>query len=567
MTNGRPELTKNYDPAEVEPRLYARSIAAGVFHEDPDPARPPFVISMPPPNITGRAHLGTASTFTPQDVLTRYHRMLGENAVWIPGQDHAAIATETVLVREIAKEGLTRESLGREKYLERAWQWRETYGGAIDESFRRLGFGPDWARERFTLDAGLSEAVIKVFVDLYNEGAIYRGTRLVNWDPQAQSTLSDAEVDDEETDTFLWHLRYRGADGGDGIVIATTRPETYLADVAVAVHPDDERYRHLIGTEVVLPLIERTIPVIADDAVLPTFGTGAVKVTPAHDAADYEIGQRHGLRMPTVIDYDGRICAAVWRLASDEPATEAERARWLRAAQRMAPYVGMDRFAARERIVTDLRAAGALIAEEPYRTKLPLSSRTQVVIEPLLSLQWFVSMRAAGGAGAGGVSRRLVALRPRTLRPHLRIRSGGDPRLERLAPGLVGASASRLVHPERRCDRRARRRTSAASGPRTARYRSATARPRHARHVVLVGALAVFDSRLAERDPRTRALVSQPSHGHQPRHHLPMGIADGHARAALSGQASRSKRSSSRRWCSTSTAARCRNRSTTRSTR
>ncbi|MEO7039359.1 MAG: valine--tRNA ligase, partial [Candidatus Elarobacter sp.] len=394
MTNGRSELAKNYDPAEVEPRLYARSLAAGVFHEEPDPARPPFVISMPPPNITGRAHLGTASTFTPQDVLTRYHRMLGENAEWIPGQDHAAIATETVLVRELAKEGLTRDGLGREKFLERAWQWRESYGGAIDESFRRLGFGPDWARERFTLDAGLSEAVIKVFVDLYNDGAIYRGTRLVNWDPQAQSTLSDAEVDNEETDTFLWHLRYRGADGGDGVVIATTRPETYLADVAVAVHPDDERYRHLIGTELVLPLIERRIPVIADAAVLPAFGTGAVKVTPAHDATDYEIGQRHGLRMPTVIDYDGRICAAVWRLASDEPATEDERSRWARAAERMAPYVGLDRFDARGRIVADLRAAGALVAEEPYHTELPLSSRTQVVIEPLLSLQWFVSMRA-----------------------------------------------------------------------------------------------------------------------------------------------------------------------------
>src|SRR6202171_5941029 len=258
-------LAKTYDPGTVESRRYAEWLAAGVFHEEPDPARPPFIISMPPPNITGRAHLGQGSTYTPQDILTRYHRMLGENADWIPGQDHAAIATEAVLVRELAKEGLTREKLGREKYLERAWAWREQYGGEINETFRKLGFGPDWERERFTLDPGLSAAVAKVFIDLYNDGLIYRGTRLVNWDPVAQSTLSDAEVENEDADTFLWHVRYRAEDGGDGVVVATTRPETYLADVAVAVHPDDERYRRLIGTTVVLPIVDRAIPVIADD--------------------------------------------------------------------------------------------------------------------------------------------------------------------------------------------------------------------------------------------------------------------------------------------------------------
>jgi valyl-tRNA synthetase len=385
----RPDPPKIYDPAEVEPRLYARWLDSGVFHEDADPARPPFVISMPPPNITGRAHLGHASTYTPMDVLTRYHRMLGENADWIPGQDHAAIATEAVLVRELAKEGLTRDGLGREKYLERAWQWRAQYGGEINELFRRLGFGPDWDRERFTLDPGLSAAVVKVFVDLYDDGLIYRGTRLVNWDPVSQSTLSDAEVEDEERDTFLWHIRYRGEDGGDGLVIATTRPETYLADVAVAVHPADERYRHLIGKNVVLPLVDRAIPVIADEAVEPEFGTGAVKVTPAHDQTDYEIGQRHGLPMPTVIDFDARIVAPVWRY--DE--TPARRAPIDAQAPKMAAYAGVDRFAARTLIVEDLRALGALVEERPYRTKLPLSSRSHVVIEPLLSLQWFVRMQ------------------------------------------------------------------------------------------------------------------------------------------------------------------------------
>jgi valyl-tRNA synthetase len=382
----RPELPKTYDPAEVEPRLSARWLASGVFHEEPDPARPPFIISMPPPNVTGRAHLGHASTYTTMDVLTRYHRMLGENADWIPGQDHAAIATESVLVRELAKEGLTRNGLGREAFLERAWAWRHQYGGEINEAFQRLGFGPDWDRERFTMDPALSEAVIKVFVELYEDGLIYRGTRLVNWDPVAQSTLSDAEIEDDERDTFLWHIRYRAADGGDGLVIATTRPESYLADVAVAVHPNDERYAHLVGKQVVLPIVDRAIPVIADEAVQPEFGTGAVKVTPAHDQTDYEIGQRHDLPMPTVIDFDARVTVPVWRY--DE--TPERRAPIDAQAAKMAPYAGLDRFDARKRIVEDLRALGALVEQRPYHTTIPVSERTGAVIEPLLSLQWFV---------------------------------------------------------------------------------------------------------------------------------------------------------------------------------
>ena len=385
------DLPKTYDPASVEAARYATWLATGVFHEEPDPARPPFVISMPPPNITGRAHLGHGSTYTPMDILTRYHRMLGENATWLPGQDHAAIATESVLVRELAKEGLTRDGLGREAFLERAWAWREKYGFELYESFRTLGFGPDWDRDRFTMDAGLSAAVTKVFVELYRQGLIYRGTRLVNWDPKARSTLSDAEIENDERDTSLWHLRYRAEDGGDGLIIATTRPETFLGDVAVAVHPEDERYRHLVGKNVVLPLVGRAIPVIADAAVESSFGTGAVKVTPAHDATDYEIGARHRLVMPTIIDYAGAICAPVWHDGSRMP-PPAETVAWSDAERRMAPYVGMDRFAARRAIVEDLRACGALVREEPYRTSVPISSRSGEVIEPLLSLQWFCRM-------------------------------------------------------------------------------------------------------------------------------------------------------------------------------
>lgn len=385
-----PDIPKHYDPAEVEPRLFARDLAAGLFHAEPDPDRPPHIISMPPPNITGAAHLGHGSTYTPMDALTRYHRMRGDNATWLPGQDHAAIATEAVLVRELAKEGLTRDGLGRERYLERAWAWRHQYGNRINEQFKRLGFGADWERERFTLDAGLSHAVLKVFVELYREGYIYRGTRLVNWDPVAKSTLSDAEVVNVPHHGSLWHLRYQAADGGPGVVVATTRPETYFADVAVAVHPDDERYAHLIGRHVVLPLVNRPIPVIADAAVEPNFGTGCVKVTPAHDFTDYEIGQRHGLPMPTVIDYDGRIIAPIWRIEPD-PAT---RAHVEIGADVLARYVGMDRFDARAEIVRDLEAAGALVRTEAYETTVPVSERSGKIIEPLLSLQWFCSMES-----------------------------------------------------------------------------------------------------------------------------------------------------------------------------
>ncbi len=366
------QLPKNYDPKAVEPRLYEFWERGGFFHEDPDPARPPFIIPMPPPNVTGRAHLGHGSTYTPQDVLTRYHRMLGDNADWLPGLDHAAIATEAVLVRELAAQGIARDSLGREGFVERAWEWSRTTGGTIEQQFRTLGFGPDWQRSRFTMDDGLSAAVRKVFVALYREGLIYRGKRLINWDPKGKTTVSDAEIEHVECDATLWHIRYRAKDGSFAIEIATTRPETMLGDVAVAVHPDDDRYAALIGKTVVLPLVEREIPIIADEAVERGFGTGAVKVTPAHDPTDYEIGLRHQLAMPTILDTEARISDAEIGVGA---------------------YAGLDRYDARARIVADLRQNGALIKEEPYRHSVATSERSGDVIEPLLSLQWFVKMK------------------------------------------------------------------------------------------------------------------------------------------------------------------------------
>jgi valyl-tRNA synthetase len=366
------ELPKTYDPKAVEPRLYEFWERSGFFHEDPDPARPPFIIPMPPPNVTGRAHLGHGSTYTPQDVLTRYHRMLGDNADWLPGLDHAAIATESVLVRELAAQGISRESLGRDGFIERAWEWSRTTGRTIESQFRTLGFGPDWQRSRFTMDDGLSAAVRKVFVALYREGLVYRGKRLINWDPKGKTTVSDAEVEHVERDSTLWHIRYTSKDGSFGIEIATTRPETMLGDTAIAVHPQDDRYAQFVGKTVVLPLIGREIPVVADAAVEREFGTGAVKVTPAHDPTDYEIGLRHDLPMPTIMDSDAKITAAEIAVGS---------------------YAGLDRYEARERIVADLRASGALIKEEPYRHSVAVSERSGEVVEPLLSLQWFVKMK------------------------------------------------------------------------------------------------------------------------------------------------------------------------------
>lgn len=369
-------LPKHYDPTAVERQRYEQWEASGVFHNDPDAARPPFIIAMPPPNITGRAHLGHASTYTAMDVLTRYHRMLGENADWLPGQDHAAIATEAVIVRDLAAGGQSRESLGRDRFLEHAWEWRRTYGGIINDQFRILGFGADWERERFTMDAGLSAAVNRAFVQLHREGYLYRGRRLVNWDPKAQSTLSDAEVEYEERDGKLWNIRYTVADGDDALIVATTRPETMLGDMAVAVHPEDPRYWHLHGKQLRLPLTGRLIPVVADEAVEREFGTGAVKVTPAHDPVDYEIGLRHGLAMPSILDLEGRI-------ATDDPALTGD----------LAPFAGMDRFEAREAVVDALRQSGELVSEEAYRHNVAVSSRSHAVIEPLLSLQWFCKMQ------------------------------------------------------------------------------------------------------------------------------------------------------------------------------
>ncbi|HJR71835.1 MAG TPA: valine--tRNA ligase [Gammaproteobacteria bacterium] len=359
-------MNKDYRPAEIEAHHYARWEAAGYFA--PAGLGSPYCIVIPPPNVTGTLHMGHALQDTIMDALTRYHRMRGSRTLWQPGTDHAGIATQMVVERLLNREGTDRHALGRQRFVERVWQWKERSGNTIAQQLRRLGASVDWTRDRFTMDEGLSRAVTEVFVRLYDDGLIYRGKRLVNWDPVLQTAVSDLEVLSTEERGKLWHLRYPvvGAPGTH-LVVATTRPETMLGDTAVAVHPDDERYRHLVGKHVALPLTDRTIPIIADTYVDPEFGTGCVKITPAHDFNDYEVGQRHGLPMVSVLDEHAA-------LNDNAPA----------------PYRGLDRFVARQRIVADLEAQHLLERITEHTSMIPKGDRSGVVVEPLLTDQWYV---------------------------------------------------------------------------------------------------------------------------------------------------------------------------------
>jgi len=370
------ELAKSFDPHRIESTWYERWEADGHFRAGDTPGKDSYCILLPPPNVTGTLHMGHAFQHTLMDALIRYHRMLGMNTLWQPGTDHAGIATQIVVERQLDQQGLDRRGMGRDKFVERVWQWKAESGSTITRQMRRLGASCDWERERFTMDDGLSRTVTEVFVRLYEQGLIYRGKRLVNWDPVLQTAVSDLEVVSEEEDGELWHIRYPFDDGSSDIVVATTRPETMLGDVAVAVHPDDARYSHLIGRQVILPLTGRTIPIIADAHVDPEFGTGCLKITPAHDFDDYQVGQRHGLEPLNVMTLDAR-------MNDNAPAK----------------YRGLDRFDARAQIVTDLEAEGLLAGVKAHKLMVPRGDRTNAVIEPLLTDQWFVAMSAPGPSG------------------------------------------------------------------------------------------------------------------------------------------------------------------------
>ncbi|HET8551007.1 MAG TPA: valine--tRNA ligase [Gammaproteobacteria bacterium] len=360
-------MDKTYDPHTIEQHWYDRWESAGHFAPRGD--GPPYCIMIPPPNVTGTLHMGHAFQHTLMDALIRYQRMRGRNTLWQVGTDHAGIATQMVVERQLNADGKTRHDIGRGGFEERVWQWKEQSGGTITRQMRRLGDSVDWSRERFTMDEGLSKAVAEVFVRLYDEGLIYRGKRLVNWDPVLKTALSDLEVISSEENGHLWHLRYPLADGSGHVVVATTRPETMLGDVAVAVHPDDERYRHLVGREIDLPLADRRIPIIADDYVDPEFGTGCVKITPAHDFNDYEIGERHGLPMINVLTPDAALNDAV---------PEA--------------YRGLDRFEARKKIIADFESLGLLDKTDAHKLMVPRGDRSNAVVEPYLTDQWYMKM-------------------------------------------------------------------------------------------------------------------------------------------------------------------------------
>ncbi|MEL7597722.1 MAG: valine--tRNA ligase, partial [Clostridiaceae bacterium] len=362
-------IAKTYDPKEFEDKIYKEWEGKGYFTPKVDENKKPYTIMMPPPNITGQLHLGHALDGTLQDFLIRTKRMQGYSTLWLPGEDHASIATEVRVEKELLTQGLHKKEMGREAFLEKVWEWSDTYRERIKTQYKRLGISADYTRERFTMDEGLSNAVKQVFVDLYNEGLIYRGNRIVNWCPKCQTAISDAEIEYEEQNGHFWHIKYPVVDSDEYLEIATTRPETMLGDTAVAVNPEDERYKHLIGKKLILPLVGREIPVVADDYVGIDFGTGAVKITPAHDPNDYEVGKRHDLPEIVIMDKKGAIVPGYGQ------------------------YSGMDRYEARKAIVKDLEEQGYLVKIKDHAHNVGTHDRCGTTIEPITSKQWYVKMK------------------------------------------------------------------------------------------------------------------------------------------------------------------------------
>ena len=363
------ELAKTYDPQGIESRLYKKWEDNGYFHATVDRSKKPFTIVMPPPNITGQLHMGHALDNTMQDILIRYKRMQGYNALWQPGTDHAAIATEVKVIKALKEQGIDKNDLGREKFLEKCWEWKDEYGSRIVNQLKKLGSSADWERERFTMDKGCSDAVLEVFIKLYEKGYIYKGSRIVNWCPVCKTSISDAEVEHEEQDGFFWHINYPVIGEEDRFVeIATTRPETMFGDTAVAVNPDDERYKDIIGKKLLLPIVNREIPVIADAYVDKEFGTGCVKITPAHDPNDFEVGKRHNLEEIVVMNDDATM------------------------NKNAGKYAGMDRYECREKLVAELKEQGLLVKVVPHSHNVGTHDRCGTTVEPMIKQQWFVKM-------------------------------------------------------------------------------------------------------------------------------------------------------------------------------
>ena len=428
------ELEKLYDPARVEDDIYAFWLNDGYFHTKADKNKKPYTIVMPPPNVTGQLHMGHAMDETWQDILIRYKRMQGYAALWVPGTDHASIATEAKVVAKMKEEGLTKEMLGRDGFLERAWAWKNQYGDRIVSQLKKLGCSCDWDRERFTMDEGCSKAVLKVFKYLYDKDLIYRGERIINWCPHCKTSISDAEVEYEDQEGSFWHLKYPIVGTDEFLVLATTRPETMLGDTAVAVHPDDERYKHLHGKKVLLPLLNKEIPIVTDTYVDMEFGTGVVKITPAHDPNDFEVGQRHNLPIVKVLDETAHMTADCGK------------------------YAGMDRYEARKAIVADLEAGGYLEKIEPHAHNVGTCYRCGTTIEPMVSKQWFVRMVPLAGPAIDAVRDGRIKFVPERFDKQYYHWMENTRALVHQPSAVVGPSDSRLLLRRLRrsaCERRA----------------------------------------------------------------------------------------------------------------
>ena len=475
------ELEKVYDPKQVEDKTYRFWVEKRYFHAEPNPKKKPYTIVIPPPNITGQLHLGHALDCTLQDSIIRFKRMQGHEALWLPGTDHASIATEAKIVEAMRKEGVTKDDLGREGFLERAWEWKKTYGGKIVEQLKKMGSSCDWERERFTLDEGCSEAVKEVFVRLYEKGLIYRGERIINWCPHCLTSISDAEVEYEEHDGHFWHIRYPLSDGSGYLEIATTRPETLLGDTALAVHPDDERYQALVGKTVILPLVGREIPIVADSYVEMDFGTGVVKITPAHDPNDFEVGLRHNLPVINVMNDDATI------------------------NENGGKYRGMDRYECRKQIVADLEAEGFLVKVEDHKHNVGSCYRCSTTVEPRVSKQWFVKMGPLAGPAIEAVTQRGNEICSGPVQQNLLSLDGKYQRLVHFPAVMVGAPDTSLVLSGlRRGDCSQRR---APYLPKM-RQQKPAARPGYAGYLVLLCSLAFLYAGLAQSDRGIEILLS-----------------------------------------------------------
>ena len=564
-------IDKTYQPSEVEGRIYRTWEEAGAFRAGrPErAAAAPYSIVIPPPNVTGSLHMGHALNNTLQDILCRFERMRGRDVLWQPGTDHAGIATQMVVERQLMeRQQPGRREMGREKFLQRVWEWKAESGGTIVNQLKRLGASCDWSRERFTMDEGLSRAVLKVFVELHRAGLIYKDKRLVNWDPKLLTAISDLEVIQVETKGHLWYLRYplegktfNPDDPSTYIVVATTRPETMLGDTAVAVNPDDERYRHLIGKNAILPLVGRRIPIVGDEISDPEKGSGAVKITPAHDFGDFDVGKRHDLPQVNIFSIEAKLDLKdnVDFLRDVPSSTELDETLKLHTR---------DRFAARKAIVARLEEMGLVEKIEPNAHVVPHGDRSNVVIEPYLTDQWYVNAAGTGEAGDRGRAQRQNQIHSEELGEDLFRLDGEHPALVHLAPTVVGPPDSGVVRAGRQGVRRADRGRSAV-GRRQALWKEdgAHARRGRARHLVLLRAVAVFDARLARQDGRAQALLPDVDAGHRLRHHLLLGRAHDDDGSPFHEGDPVPRRSTSTRWCAMPPAPRCRSRRATSSTR